>query len=98
MHMNAVSCTNPGYTRRNAPGKRNGTMLIKFRSNDSIECEFASVLTLPGLMRASMGAAIKVRLRGAAGLRDSAITATAARTAGARRGTHTVGAPPPATF
>ena len=56
-------------------------MLIKFRSNDSIECEFASMLTLPGLTRVSMGAAIKVRLRGVAGLRDSAMTATAAKTA-----------------
>src|SRR5258708_29670432 len=98
MHSNAVSYTNPGYTRLNELGKRNGTMLIKLRSNDSIECEFASVLTLPGLMRASMGAAIKVRLRGVAGLRDSAMTATAARTAGPPGATTPACAPTPVTY
>ena len=65
--MNAVSCTNPGYTRRCAPAKPNGTALIRFRSNHSSGLLFASSLTRVGLIRVSSGPAIKRhagRLRG----------------------------------
>lgn len=34
--MNAVNCTKPGYTRRLAPGKPAGTVLIRIFSNQAI--------------------------------------------------------------
>jgi len=77
MFMNAESCTNPGYTRRPAPAWPNGTRLIRWRSNHSIGCEVASVLTSVGLIRQSIGPAISTRLAGVAGWLSSDISATA---------------------
>ena len=53
-------------------------MLIRFFSNHSIGFAVASRLTSVGLMRQSIGPAIKVRLSGVAGCRSSDISATAA--------------------
>ena len=64
-----------------APGYCQGTRAMKWRLNHSIDRLVASSLTLVGLTRASMGPAMRVMLRGCAGWRPSAITATAPRTA-----------------
>src|SRR5579862_4852871 len=82
MDTNAASCMNPGYTRRNAPANGNGTRLIRLWLNHPIGFEVARVLIDVGLIRASIGAAMRVRLRGVAGLSDSAMRATAASAAG----------------
>ena len=44
-----------------------------------VVCEVANSLTAVGLTRVSIGPAIRVMLSGSAGLRSSAIKATAAR-------------------
>ena len=78
MPMNAVNCTKPGYTRRRAPGKRDGTEAMRLCSNHSMGRALASSLTLVGLTRVSTGPAIKVMLRGVAALPASERMATAA--------------------
>ena len=64
--------------RRRAPRYLRGTRAMRLRSNQLIGLLVASLLTLVGLMRVSIGPAISVMLLGCAGLPSAAITATAA--------------------
>ena len=91
MLMKAESCTKPGYTRRPAPPWRHGTVPIRCFSNHSIGLVVASLLTSVGLIRQSIGPAIRVRLAGVAGCWSSDINATAA--SAATHGWHTATTP-----
>ena len=77
MLMKADSCTKPGYTRRPAPRKVQGTVWTRFSSNQLSGLLVASSLTAVGLTRQSMGPAISVRLRGWAGWPSCAMSAVA---------------------
>ena len=87
MEMNAASCRNPGYTRRNAPGCQGGTVATTCCSNHASVCCSASFVTAVGAARVSTGPPISVIDRGCAASPRAAISETAATTAGA--GWHT---------
>ena len=87
MLIKAVTCKNPGYTRRMKPACGRGTWLMRFLANHSIGLLVANVFTPLGFTRQSTGPAMSVRLRGWAGSSSSAMMAVAA--SAATQGWHT---------